>query len=75
MTYTIFGESHGPAIGVVLQDVPSGIAVDEGLIARGVGPVGPQGKTPCPRPERRRTRLKFSPVYLREGPQARPWSC
>lgn len=34
MTYTIFGESHGPAIGVVLQDVPSGIAVDEGLIAR-----------------------------------------
>lgn len=33
MNYTIFGESHGPAIGVVLQDVPSGIPVDEGFIA------------------------------------------
>lgn len=34
MNYTIFGESHGPAIGVVLQDVPSGIPVDEAFIAR-----------------------------------------
>lgn len=33
MNYTIFGESHGPAIGVVLQDVPSGIPVDEAFIA------------------------------------------
>lgn len=28
MHYSIFGESHGPAIGVVLEGVPSGIAVD-----------------------------------------------
>ena len=28
MNYTIFGESHGPAIGVVLEDVPSGLALD-----------------------------------------------
>lgn len=28
MKYTIFGESHGPAIGVVLEDVPSGIVFD-----------------------------------------------
>lgn len=33
MQYTIFGESHGPAIGVVLQDVPPGIPVDEAFIA------------------------------------------
>lgn len=33
MNYTIFGESHGPAIGVVLQDVPAGIAVDTDFIA------------------------------------------
>lgn len=33
MNYTIFGESHGPAIGVVLQDVPAGIAVDTAFIA------------------------------------------
>lgn len=33
MNYTIFGESHGPAIGVVLTDVPSGILLDEAFIA------------------------------------------
>ncbi len=33
MNYTIFGESHGPAIGVVLSDVPSGIRMDEAFVA------------------------------------------
>ena len=33
MNYTIFGESHGPAIGVVLEDVPSGIQLDMELLA------------------------------------------
>lgn len=28
MRYTIFGESHGPAIGVVLNGVPAGMALD-----------------------------------------------
>ncbi len=28
MKYTIFGESHGPAIGVVLEGVPPGLALD-----------------------------------------------
>ena len=28
MTYTIFGESHGPAIGVVLEGVPAGLELD-----------------------------------------------
>ena len=28
MKYTIFGESHGPAIGVVLEDVPAGLDLD-----------------------------------------------
>ncbi len=28
MRYTIFGESHGPAIGVVLENVPPGVALD-----------------------------------------------
>ena len=28
MKYTLFGESHGPAIGVVLEDVPAGLELD-----------------------------------------------
>ncbi|MCI9587953.1 MAG: chorismate synthase [Oscillospiraceae bacterium] len=33
LSYTIFGESHGPAIGVTLTGVPPGLAMDEGFIA------------------------------------------
>ena len=33
MKHTIFGESHGPAIGVVLEGVPSGIELDLERIA------------------------------------------
>ena len=32
MKYTIFGESHGPAIGVALEGVPSGIVIDMDFI-------------------------------------------
>ena len=32
MEYTLFGESHGPAVGVLLTDVPPGIPVDEEFI-------------------------------------------
>ena len=34
MRHTIFGESHGPAIGVVLEQVPAGIVLDQQEIAR-----------------------------------------
>ena len=34
MRYTIFGESHGPAIGVVLENVPSGLVLDMEAAAR-----------------------------------------
>lgn len=32
MRYSLFGESHGPAIGIVLQNVPSGLALDMDFI-------------------------------------------
>ena len=32
MRYTLFGESHGPAIGIVLQGVPSGLFLDMDFI-------------------------------------------
>ncbi len=34
MRYTIFGESHGPAIGVTLEGVPPGLEVDMELMRR-----------------------------------------
>ena len=34
MNYTIFGESHGPAIGVVLEGLPSGLALDFAAVER-----------------------------------------
>ena len=32
MEYTLFGESHGKAVGILLQNVPAGLAVDQELI-------------------------------------------
>ena len=34
MKYTIFGESHGPAIGAVLEGVPAGLALDMAAMQR-----------------------------------------
>lgn len=34
MRYSIFGESHGPAIGVVLEQVPSGLVLDREAISK-----------------------------------------
>lgn len=45
MRYTIFGESHGPAIGVVLEHVPSGIVVDMDFIRAEMARRAP-GKSP-----------------------------
>ena len=33
MEYTLFGESHGKAVGVLLKNVPAGMPVDESFIA------------------------------------------
>ena len=35
--YSVFGESHGPAIGVVLENLPSGIPVDMDFILSEMG--------------------------------------
>ncbi|MDY4954642.1 MAG: chorismate synthase [Candidatus Onthomonas sp.] len=45
MKHTIFGESHGPAIGVVLEQVPAGIVLDEQEVAREMARRAP-GKSP-----------------------------
>ena len=45
MKHIIFGESHGPAIGVVLEHVPPGIAVDMDFIRAEMARRAP-GKSP-----------------------------
>lgn len=45
MNYTIFGESHGPAIGVVITGMPSGIELDMDAIDREMARRAP-GKDP-----------------------------
>ena len=51
MDYTIFGESHGPAIGVVLEDVPAGVELDLDLIAAEMARRAP-GKSPLSTPRK-----------------------
>ena len=34
MNYTIFGESHGPAVGVTLEGVPAGLELDFGQMQK-----------------------------------------
>lgn len=45
MKYTIFGESHGPAIGVTLTNVPAGLTLDWDAIAKDMARRAP-GKSP-----------------------------
>ena len=61
MRHTIFGESHGPAIGVVLEQVPAGIELDQQEIAREMARRG-----------RKRIFRTFSPVSSRAKPQGLP---
>ena len=51
--YTIFGESHGPAIGVVITGLPSGLALDMEAVAAEMARRAPgQDKTSTPRKEK-----------------------
>lgn len=45
MKYSIFGESHGPAIGVVLEQVPPGLTLDMDAISKEMARRAP-GKSP-----------------------------
>ena len=45
MKYTIFGESHGPAIGVTLTGVPAGLTLDWDAIQKDMARRAP-GKSP-----------------------------
>ena len=51
VTMTVFGESHGPAVGVVLDGLAPGLAVDEGFIAERLARRRPAGATDTARVE------------------------
>ena len=51
LTVTLFGESHGEAVGAVLDGLAPGIAVDEAFIARQLTLRRPSGKTGTARRE------------------------
>lgn len=52
ISVTLFGESHGEAIGAVLDGLPAGIAVDEEFIAHQLDLRRPVGKISTPRKEK-----------------------
>ncbi len=52
LTVTLFGESHGEAIGAVLDGMPSGIEVDDGFIASQLSRRRPKDQTSTPRQEK-----------------------
>ncbi len=54
---TIFGESHGNAIGAVLDGMPAGIAVDENFIARQMSLRKSVGSISTPRKEADQVRI------------------
>lgn len=51
MEYTLFGESHGGVVGVVLEHVPAGIPVDDGFTAAQLLRRAPRGAAATPRRE------------------------
>ena len=71
MKHIIFGESHGPAIGVVLEGVPAGLGWIWTLSAPR-WPAAARARAPCPPPGRRPTSPTSSPASLRARPPAPP---
>ena len=51
LTVTVFGESHGQAIGAVIDGLAPGIEVDNDFISHQLSKRRPQGKTDTPRVE------------------------
>ena len=52
LTVTLFGESHGKAIGAVIDGMPSGIAVDEEYVAKQLSRRRPKDALSTPRQEK-----------------------
>lgn len=69
-TLTVFGESHGPAIGAVVTGLRPGTVIDEAFVARRWTSAGPRVKFPRPAP--RPTGCALYRACTRAGRRARP---
>lgn len=70
LDYTIFGESHGPAVGVLVTGAAPGLPVDREIIARELQRRAPGGLWPPPGMSR--TGSIFSAASIRASPPATP---
>ena len=70
LDYTIFGESHGPAVGVLVTGAAPGLPVDREIIARS-WIAGPPAAL-WPLPGMSRTGSIFSAASIRASPPATP---
>ena len=61
LSLTIFGESHGRAVGAVLDGMAAGVPVDESFLAAWISAV--PGATAFPPPGWRRMRCSCFPVW------------
>jgi chorismate synthase len=74
LRFTTWGESHGPAIGAVVDGCPPGLELDEALVQRWLDLRRPgTGRNVSPRQEPDRVRILSG--YMRGGPPARRSAC
>ena len=63
LSLTIFGESHGRAVGAVLDGMAAGVPVDESFLAACMDKRRARGRRSFPPPGWRRMRCSCFPVW------------
>ena len=72
VSVTLFGESHGEAVGAIIDGLPAGVSVDEGFIEHQLLLRRPIGKISTPRKEA--DKFNILAVYLTAKQQVHPFA-